>query len=185
VELEILVVCTGNICRSPMGAALLRHHLDEHGLDARVASAGTMRWERPPTDEAITVMAERGLDIASHRSRPLTPEVLRDVNLVLGMTRTHVAVATTQGGDDVAARAFLVGEAARLAESVGARREGERAAEWVARLDTARDHQHGRAMDEVADPVGQSIDVYRLTADTLDRHLSTFVTSMAADRRLR
>lgn len=165
-----------------MGAALLRRHLAEHGVAARVGSAGTMRWERPPTDEAITVMAERGLDIAGHRSRPLTPEVLRDVDLVLGMTRTHVNVAATQGHDAVAARTFLVGEAARLAEQIGPRRDGEALDTYVARLDAAREHQHGRAIDEVADPVGEPIDVYRVTADTLDRHLRMLVPRLAGRR---
>jgi protein-tyrosine phosphatase len=168
-----------------MGAALLRRHLAEHRVDARVASAGTMRWQRPPTDEAVTVMAERGLDISGHRSRPLTPEVLRDVDLVLGMTRTHVDVAATQGDNGLVARAFLVGEVARLAERVGARLHGETAADWVARLDATRDHPHGRAIDEVADPVGEPVDVYRATADALDRHLATFVSLLAGNPRLR
>lgn len=162
-----------------MGEALLRRQLAEHAVDARVSSAGTMRWARPPTDEAIAVMEERGLDIRPHRSRPLTAEVLRDVDLVLGMTRTHVDVAATQGDDGVAARTFLIGEVARLAEQIGPRREGESVAAWVARLDAARDHNRGRAIDEVADPVGESIDFYRNTAEILDRHLSTFVPLLA------
>jgi protein-tyrosine phosphatase len=162
-----------------MGAALLRRHLDEHRVDARVASAGTMSWQRPPTDEAVAVMAERGLDISGHRSRPLTPDVLRHVDLVLGMTRTHVDVAATQGDDGLVARAFLVGEVARLAERVGARPDAETAADWVARLDAARDHRRGRAIDEVADPVGDPVDVYRDTADVLDRHIGAFVARLA------
>jgi protein-tyrosine-phosphatase len=138
-----------------------------------------MRWARPPTDEAIEVMEEHGLDIRTHRSRPLTADVLRDVDLVLGMTRTHVDVAATQGDDSVASRTFLIGEAARLAERIGPRRDGESLHAWVARLDAARDHNHGRAVDEVTDPVGESIDFYRITAQTLDRHLATFVPLLA------
>jgi protein-tyrosine phosphatase len=180
--IEILFVCTGNICRSPMGEVLLRRALDAHGVEARVSSAGTMRWARGPTDEAIAVMEEHGLDLRPHESRPLTAEILATTDLVLGMTRTHVDVASTQGGESVAGRAFLVGEAARLAPIVGARRDGEELASWVARLDAARDAPRGRAIDEVADPVGEPIAFYRRTAATLDRHIATLAPLLAGVR---
>jgi protein-tyrosine-phosphatase len=162
-----------------MGEALLRGHLAAHGVEARVSSAGTMSWARPPTDEAISVMDEHGLDIRVHRSQPLTASTLADADLVLGMTRTHVDVAATQGGDGVAACTFLVGEAARLAERIGPRSHDESVASWVQRLDAARDTRHGRAVDEVADPVGESIAFYRTTAVTLDGHLRALASHLA------
>jgi protein-tyrosine phosphatase len=181
--IDVLLVCTGNICRSPMAEAILRRHLAAHGVEARVTSAGTMNWARPPTDEAIAVMNEHGLDIIAHRSRPLSAATVADADLILGMTRTHVDVAATQGGDGVAARTFLVGEAARLAERVGPRQDGESVASWVQRLDAARDTRHGRAVDEIADPVGESIDFYRVTATTLDRHLQALAPLLAGRAR--
>jgi protein-tyrosine phosphatase len=181
----ILLVCTGNICRSPMAEAILRRHLAAQGVEARVTSAGTMNWARPPTDEAIAVMNEHGLDIVAHRSRPLSAEILAGADLVLGMTRTHVDVVSTQGGDSVGTRTFLVGEAARLAERIGPRGHDESVASWVQRLDAARDTRHGRAVDEVADPVGESIDFYRLTATTLDRHLRALAPLLAGTASIR
>jgi protein-tyrosine phosphatase len=177
--IEILVVCTGNICRSPMGEAMLRRALKKYGIEAQVSSAGTMRWARPPTAEAIAVMDEHGLDLRTHESRPLSAEILASTDLVLGMTRTHVNVAATQGDDGVASRTFLIGEAARLALVIGPREPEESIRDWVARLDGARDVPRGRAADEVADPVGESVDFYRHTAALLDRHICTLVPLLA------
>ena len=67
----ILFVCTGNTCRSPMAAALLRHHL---GVDAtiEVASVGTIGWNGyPATPHAVAVLAERGIDLSAHISRKI------------------------------------------------------------------------------------------------------------------
>ena len=72
----ILFVCTGNLCRSPMAAGLLRKRLAEEGLDARhqVLSAGVWAVDgRPPSENAIAVMAERG---STSPTRSPTPSPL-------------------------------------------------------------------------------------------------------------
>ncbi len=88
----ILVVCTGNICRSPMAAGLLRARLkeDEERRDWCVVSAGTWASEgRPPSAYAIAEMDERGIDIRAHRSRSLNAELMEKADLILVMTRNH------------------------------------------------------------------------------------------------
>src|SRR5690606_11342367 len=90
VALSILVICTGNTCRSPMAEALLRHHLRAAGHDITVASAGTLGWNgRPATPHAVEVLAERGVSLAGHISRKLTRDLLDASDLVVAMTRTH------------------------------------------------------------------------------------------------
>jgi protein-tyrosine phosphatase len=88
---RILVVCTGNICRSPMAAALLGSLL---GNSRAVESAGLAACVGEPADPmAIAVMADAGLDIRSHRARQLDESMLRTADLVLAMStaqRTEV-----------------------------------------------------------------------------------------------
>jgi len=163
-----------------MGAALLRAHFDAHGASATVHSAGTMAWNASPPSEAVTVMEEMGIDISSHRSRPLSVELVDRADVVLGMTRDHVGrvLALVPGASE---RAFLVGELVRLGEQVGARHEGEPSAEWVRRVGATRPDVRvpGRAGDEVADPYGESLDVYRATAARLDAELRELARLLA------
>lgn len=81
----ILVVCTGNSCRSPMAAGWLNHKLCGRGW--RAESAGLAAWEgAPAAPEAVEVMREIGVDISGHRSRPLTNEIAAAADWILTMT---------------------------------------------------------------------------------------------------
>lgn len=75
--MNILIVCTGNTCRSPMGAALLRLLSEARVTSVAIDSAG-VRAElgAPAAEEAIRVMGELGIDISSHTSKPVTSELL-------------------------------------------------------------------------------------------------------------
>src|SRR5437879_8944326 len=84
---RILLVCTGNICRSPLAAALLERALVERGIEGlAVASAGTGAWDGAPVSEgAYLVGLERGLDLSGHRARLLTRELVDGADLILTM----------------------------------------------------------------------------------------------------
>ena len=172
--IEILVVCTGNICRSPMAEVLLRAHLQANGIDARVHSVGTTAWGGTATAHAIEVMRDHGLDLSAHASRQLEAVHIADADLVIAMTRNHLGRVCAVGSD-VADRTFLLGELARLGQAVGRRRADEAVREWAARVAATRGDVPvvGRMDDEVADPVGEPVEVYRATADRLDRDLRT------------
>lgn len=99
----LLFLCTGNTCRSPMAEALARQAVTERlpsaGLE--VLSAGTLAVPgAPAAEEAVEVAEAHGLDLSSHRSRPLTPDLLYRSRLVLCMTESHRRVAAGLGAGE-------------------------------------------------------------------------------------
>ncbi len=88
----VLFVCTGNVCRSPMAAALFNARARRRGEDGEyiARSAGTWALEnQPASGYAFTVMAERGIDLAGHRGHTVTHQDLADADAVIVMTRSH------------------------------------------------------------------------------------------------
>ncbi len=84
---SILVVCVGNLCRSPTGHFLLADFLPK----VRVSSAGLMaRKDKPACSVATEVAAENGLDITTHTTTRLTPELVMQHDLVLAMETAHL-----------------------------------------------------------------------------------------------
>ena len=77
----ILVVCYGNVCRSPYLEAVLQRALH----DVRVTSAGFLRAGRRVPESFLSASAERGIDLSGFRSRPLEPRKVRDIDLVVAM----------------------------------------------------------------------------------------------------
>lgn len=93
-ELRVLMVCTGNICRSPAAEGVLRAHLAELGLHRRVdvASAGTHAhrgWAPDPRTQASA--ARRGYDLSALRGRAIDAELLGSSELILAMDRENLA----------------------------------------------------------------------------------------------
>jgi protein-tyrosine phosphatase len=84
---HILIVCTGNICRSPMADVMLRAQLP--GRHVRSAGTGAHAGE-PATDEAIAVMKAHGYDLSAHRGRQATQALLGSSDLILAMDQSHV-----------------------------------------------------------------------------------------------
>ena len=87
---RLLLVCTGNLCRSPMAAALARGYADERGRDIEVQSAGTMGLVDEPADKhAVAVCRELSLDLSEHRSQALTEDLVAWADFVLTMEYLH------------------------------------------------------------------------------------------------
>lgn len=88
----ITVVCTGNVCRSPMAERLLKHALKgEPSLShVKVYSAGISAYTGDgPSENAIKALEKVGLDLSDHRSRRLSPELLEISDIIFTMTRVH------------------------------------------------------------------------------------------------
>jgi protein-tyrosine phosphatase len=95
----VLFVCSGNTCRSPMAAALARQMLaQQRGLDPGeleaagiyVLSAGASATAgAPASDPAVEAMQAEGIDLAGHRSRPITSELVAEADAIYTMTEAH------------------------------------------------------------------------------------------------
>ncbi|MGI5852759.1 MAG: hypothetical protein ACOX8I_00380 [Bacillota bacterium] len=91
---RILIVCSGNTCRSPMAEALLRSKLAKHSAswakDIVVSSAGVSAFLGGPASEnAIAAMKNRNLDLSGHQSKLLEASDIINADLVITMTRNH------------------------------------------------------------------------------------------------
>jgi len=153
---RVVLVCTGNICRSPLAEALLQAALKERGVDGvTVSSAGTGAWDGAPASEgAYLVGLERGLDLSGHRARLLTREVVEQADLILTMARHHRARVQELGGEG---RVFVLGEYAGRSPDEG----------------------------EVSDPFGGDLDVYRQTCVELEQLVTAVADRLVphGDRR--
>jgi protein-tyrosine phosphatase len=172
---SILVVCTGNVCRSPVAEGLLRATLERRFGDRAptVGSAGTAGWEGEPAQRgSIDAAAALGIDIAAHRGRRLRREDVRDASLVLAMADEHrdgVRVLAPE----IAERAFTLKELVRLLEAMPpADDDGDPADRLASRVAQAGELRRsgfpGNPYDEdVADPLGMPAVVYEAVAAEL------------------
>jgi protein-tyrosine phosphatase len=143
----IVVVCTGNTCRSPMAELMLKKRLadqlgctidelEDRGVLVQSAGIAAMSGGRA-AEEAVETMKLRGLDLGAHESQPLSDRTVRYADLILTMTRGH-------------REAIL--------------------AQWP----EARDRVFPVSMDrgDIPDPIGGPPELYRRCADQIDAHLA-------------
>ena len=106
---HILIVCVGNICRSPMAEALLRNALrGQEEILVESAGLGALVGE-PASEYAVVLMKERGIDISSHRARQLQPELVNKADLILVMESGHKKAIET-ADVTVRGKVFRLGE---------------------------------------------------------------------------
>lgn len=105
---HVLVVCTGNLCRSPFAEGLLKKALA--GRPIAIESTGTDAPEGLAVpEEVLTVASQYGLDLSPHRSRHIAPEMVRRADLVLTMTPKHSRLIR-QWAPEAANKVFMLTE---------------------------------------------------------------------------
>jgi protein-tyrosine phosphatase len=94
--ISVLVVCTGNICRSPTGEGVLRRLVAERGLAhrIRVASAGTHDYHvgEPPDPRTVKHSSKRGYDLSAQRAAQATKADFESFDYILAMDRGHLRI---------------------------------------------------------------------------------------------
>jgi protein-tyrosine-phosphatase len=155
VERQVLVVCTANLCRSPVAAALLARELD--GLvdvDGRrwtVASAGTTAHRAIADPDTTAAAASMGVDVSEHRSRVVGTADIDRADLILTMTREHLRHLVTES-PGAWPKTFTLRELLRRASALP---PAESTAAWLAAAGAGRraaDPMPACTDDDVADP---------------------------------
>jgi len=153
VHMHILLVCTGNLCRSPMAVGLAAgmladrlgcrpDELPAHGIEIESAGTGAAAGLEA-TANAAAVMAERGIDIGGHRSQPITVDALLAADYIWVMTQ-GLRDAVIRLAPEAAARVALV-------DPSGA---------------------------DIADPIGGDLDAYRACAGHIERALAARISEI-------
>jgi protein-tyrosine-phosphatase len=179
---DILFVCLGNLCRSPMAEGIARDLVatEYPGLSGRIgiASAGVAAMDgEPATPEAVRAMRARGIDISLHRSRRATPEIVDSSDLVLVMEDRHSERLMMAGATGLVFLLTRLGEAAgevlkapddtisasgippRIAGLTAAAEAIDRESLWA-----LPDYEY-----DVPDPIGLPVDGYTAVASRIER----------------
>ncbi|WP_322409917.1 low molecular weight phosphatase family protein [Microbacterium invictum] len=190
---EILTVCTGNICRSPLAASLLTTRLAP--LDVVVGSAGTRGLsDAPMTPETVELAHALGVapdETARHRARFLRETHLDSPDVIFAMTRDHRREIVELAPSRMRST-FTIREFARLADSLtddqlraSADAGGSSASARVRALSAAVASQRGLVLppadpadDDVVDPYGRSWQTYQLSASQLEPAVNSTVRAL-------
>lgn len=167
----ILLVCTGNICRSPMATGILSKLLSDRGLHGvRVESCGVSAWDgSPPTPEAVEVVREQGIDISGNAARRMNRRLIEAADLVVGMSSEHrdAARRLVPAAKD---RIFTLKELVHLlAAADPSPQEGtqeEQLRRWTERANGVRKAYPDLELtdENIADPLGRGLEAYQASA---------------------
>lgn len=145
--MNILFVCTGNTCRSPMAAALSEIMLNKKGIKCQTDSAGmSVFYPSGASGHAINAMREYGINISGHKSKQVSLSEIEWADLILTMTETHKSYLTLQYVDSQE-KIFTLSEYA------------------------------GEENCDVSDPFGGSLQEYKSCAKQLERLLEKIIRS--------
>lgn len=143
--MNILFVCTGNTCRSPMAAALLEEMAGERNIDINVKSAGIYALDGQNASEgAIEVLKADGINIETHRANIIYRDLLEEADLILTMSASHKSVLLSKFD-------FIQGK-----------------------VHTLKEYAYG-IQEDVLDPFGGDFHIYKDTKEEIQKALEEII----------
>ena len=118
--MNILFVCTGNTCRSPMAAAIMEKICVENDIEVLIESAGVFaEIGQTASEEAIKALDEMGIDLTFHRSKPVSEDLVEKSDLILTMTKAHAMILSSMAQDKVFSIMEYIGEQGDISDPYG------------------------------------------------------------------
>lgn len=143
--MNILFVCTGNTCRSPMAAALLEDMAKNKGIGLDVKSAGIYALDgQNATREAMEALKDNNINIEDHRASIVHRDLLNEADLILTMGKSHKSELVSRFGD------------------------------FDEKIYTLNEYAYGVEKD-IADPFGGNINIYRNTKEEIEKALEEII----------
>lgn len=159
--MNVLFVCTGNVCRSPMAEGFLKEQAERRSLDLHVRSTGTHAWNgRAATIDGRKVMASLGVPIDDHRSMELDSELIDWADLVICMAYEHVREVERTFADATAKTYTLKG----FLELLPSLPTYEDTGSWLRAAAELQSLADAVADPDVDDPFGEREAAYRRVA---------------------
>ena len=183
--MRVLFVCSGNICRSPLGAQVLEARLGPAASSYVIESAGTIADDAAAMDAAAAAQSVRlGGDPSTHGSRYLTEQIAASADLVLTAERSHRA-AVVQLAPRASKRTFTIKQFARVLDGLepgdlDGVTTPEALVERVARLRGTVPPPADPADDDVDDPYRRSEATHVRVADEIDVALTRIAEALRA-----
>lgn len=175
----ILFVCTANQCRSPLAMALARAAVPASA--ARIASAGLLPGGERMPEAGLSAARRLGLDLTGHVSSQVDAETARDADLILTMTRAQARELVAEY-PELWPRVFTLKAFARWVAEHEPSAEGL-SRRWLEReaSDRPRHELLGAApSDDIADPMGQNAEVWRIVTAELADAINAIAPRLAA-----
>ena len=193
-SLAILVVCTGNVCRSPLAEQLLAVRLEAAGVDATVRSAGTQALVgEAMTREAVELSVRYGGGGGRHAATQLTDALIEAADLVLTASREHRAIVASMV-PRAARMSYTIREFARIAEfleldteSTLALAQATTPAAFIELASTSRGFATPPAQsgsDDIVDPYRRSPQIYEESGRAIDAAATAIVRALSTASRL-
>lgn len=148
--LNVGVLCSANVCRSPMAEVLLRERADSYNVGLAVVSAGMIGTGGRADPAAIRVMDRQGLDLDGHRSVAVGGLDLNSLDLVLTMERDHLREIVV-GQPHLWGRTFTIKEYVRRAGAAAPRLIEQPWSAWLDRVGGGRSRTELLGADDVDD----------------------------------
>lgn len=173
---RVLFVCTANECRSPFAAAIATRAAAT--LPVEFDSAGLDAWRRPVPPVGLAHARELGLDVKAHVSRRVHIDGLWDYDLVLGLSRVHIRELLSVE-PELRSRLFTLKQFARWIPD-HPRPKASRLGPWLDReaRRPGTDFLGDSADDDIADPVGQPIDDWRVMSNDLTHAIQAIIDGL-------